>query len=129
MRTDGKLTASVPLATACSARGRPLSEALEISQKKMCVVIMRNMQKPIDHIFSTGSSFNLATESQPSNLLKAVWNNGSFIYYFQWPLALRHAVNQIELSLCEPEIISSHLDTQTVMQHMPQLKRNGDQTF
>jgi len=30
MRIDGRLTASVPLATVCSARGRPLSEALKI---------------------------------------------------------------------------------------------------
>lgn len=34
MRIDGKLTASVPLATVCSARGRPLSEALTIESHK-----------------------------------------------------------------------------------------------
>lgn len=90
---------------------------------------MRNEPDAYRLYFSIGSSFNLATDTQPSNLLKAVWNNGSFIYNFQWPLALRHAVNQIELSLCKPEIILSHLDTQTLTQHMLQLKWNGDQTY
>lgn len=100
MRIDGKLTASVPLATVCSARGRPLSEALAIHTHTHRVTKYKHSyyEKRADAYrlyFSKGSSFHLATDTQPSNLLKAVWNNSSFIYNFQWPLALRHAVNQI----------------------------------
>jgi len=54
MRIDGRLTASVPLATVCSARGRPLSEALKIhthTVTKNKVVIMKNEQTPSDIFF------------------------------------------------------------------------------